>query len=1050
MKQTVIRILTLLSRVLFHVMAVLFGIVLVGGMILRENSESITPMLNQKSYIVVDTGDEDFEEGDDQYFTSDKSSVAEMKEYTGELIEEIAAGGVALLKNENNVLPMDEGDTVSFFSVSSADVVYAGGGSSGANTSGVVSLRDGVKAAGLSVNENLWNWYSSSSTIEKYGRGEAGNQFNLSFAIGDASWSEIASGAKENRNDTKGGVAVFVLARNGGEGKDISYANDLDYLTDTVDDKPVDYTNGDYLQLSAKEKDVLSNLKRLKEDGVFSGIAVLINSAYALQCDFADDPAYGIDSVLWAGNWGTTGAYAIGDILAGKVNPSGRITDTFWEHNYLNPVLANFEIANYNEVLTDMEKTGEADGGTNKYVVYQEGIYNGYRYTETRYEDYVLNQGNAGAFDYGNTVSYPFGAGMSYTTFAYSGFDVAYDERTDEYTATVTVTNTGNVAGKEAVQLYLQKPYTAEDKENGVEKAAVELVGFAKTGLLDANGGENDSETLKIVIDGEQFASYDATHPNADGTTGTYTREAGTYYLTAATDAHAAVNNILEKKATAQQKERMDQPGDAGLVKGFDLAADYTKYAVSSVTGNPVYNQFSNADLNLYAGKGGNSVKYISRSDWEGTVKYGTDASGADLGNEVKITATPQMKSDVAIPTISPDSTPYPLYGEAPVYSLVDLRLDEIPYDDEMWEIFLDQLSWDDTVRLLSAGQRKTLAISDPINKPETIDHNGATGPVKEYNNNEENNYGLAVKNNDPDKGTTPNIYPCNGLVASTFDAALVEEFGKAMGEDCLWAGYNGLYGTGVNIHRSGYGGRAFEYYSEDPVLSGEIAAAEVRGIQSYGVYCYMKHCVLNELENNREGLCVWANEQTIREVYLRAFEIVLKPVENGGGGAWNVMTGFNRLGLEWNGEQGFCNTVLRDEFGMRGFAVTDWFDNRTWYMKSYAAIMNGNDLPDGQYTAADDDLNKYRTGYGELAWAMRESAHRILYTVAHSNAMNGYHSGMRVITITPQWIKLLNAATVGVNVAFGVSAAFFVVMLILGNFGTIRAGFSRGKGGVR
>lgn len=1014
MNAKVIKILTVVSKILLHIFAVLFGVITVAGMIMTENSEAITVMLNQKSYVVVEADD-----GDDgvstEYFTSDKASVAEVKAYTGELIREVTAGGAVLLKNERGVLPMDAGETVSFFSVSSVDIVYAGNGSSGANTSGTVNLKTGVTAAGLKVNEDLWDWYTANKST--YSRGEAGNVFGKNYPIKDANWSQINTTAKSDKAKTGGGVAVFVLARNGGEGADLAYAGGGD---------PGDYSNGNYLELSPNETDVLKNLKAQKDAGVYSGIAVLINSAYAVQCDFADDPAYGVDSILWVGNFGTTGAYAIGDILVGKVAPSGRLTDTFWKYNVLNPVLANFGTYDYNEKISP---ASVARGNTDKYVVYQENIYNGYRYTETRYEDYVLDRANAGAFDYAETVSYPFGYGISYTEFTYDDLKVRYNERLDEYTVSVKVTNTGSVAGSEAVQIYLQKPYTEYDIENGIEKAAVELVGFGKTSVLEKNA----DEVVEVTVPGEYFASYDGYKAC------TYILDGGDYYLTAAKDAHDAINNVLEVKATDGQKNKMSGRGNGGLVWKKTFEFDRSIYSKSSATGNKIQNQFENADLNLYEGKGSNAVSYLSRNDWNGTLKLGTDGNGSVAGNHVKITATEQMKRDVEIPVLQPDDVEYPLYGStATAYGIVDMRLDEIPYDDPLWEDVLDQLTWEETVTLLSSGCRKTVAINS-VTKPETIDHNGATGPVKEYNYNEVNNNGLAVSNNDPDKKTLPNIYPCNGLVAATFDKQLIERFGKGVGEDCLWAGYNALYGTGVNIHRSAYGGRAFEYYSEDPVLTGLIAAAEVRGIQSYGVYCYMKHCVLNDIEENREGLCVWANEQTIREVYLRPFEIAIKE-----GGAYNVMTGFNRLGLEWTGEQGFCNTVLRGEFGMRGFAVTDWYDERTWYMTSYGGILGGNDLPDGQYKENGiNNLNNYKTGYGELAWAMRESAHRILYTVAHSNAMNGYRSGMKIYRITPQWVKALNAGTVTLTVLFALSAAFFVAMTAVNCYPVI---FKRNK----
>jgi beta-glucosidase len=413
-------------------------------------------------------------------------------------------------------------------------------------------------------------------------------------------------------------------------------------------------------------------------------------------------------------------------------------------------------------------------------------------------------------------------------------------------------------------------------------------------------------------------------------------------------------------------------------------------------------------------------------------VKYGFDENQSVLTNNVRITATAQMASDAQIQTVSSDSRAYPTYGAENGKTLISLRADvsvdengeqvetPIAYDDERWDELLDQLTWDETVILLSDGLRNTKSITS-VSKPETLDHNGAMGPVESFD------YNSAVATNryyalldDAESGVYPTQNPCDGLVSSTYNVELIELYGKSIGEACLWGGYSGLYGPGVNIHRGAYCGRAFEYYSEDSYLTGKISAAEIRGIQSKGCYVYVKHALLNEIETNREGIGTWANEQTIREVYLRPFEIAIEE-----GGAYNVMTSFNRLGVVWSGAQGFASNVLRGEFGMKGFAISDYW--QTSYMSLANGILNGNDLPDGSAmsgtSASSSPLYAYKEGYGELAWAMRESAHRILYTVVHSNAMNGITSGTQIRTVTPWWQEVLSELRVELGIIFGASA---------------------------
>lgn len=471
-----------LSKLLCYIFVVLTGIAIVGGQILRENSTAINSFFGIQTQKRVESDDGGSESKDYTYYKSVNNSLDEVIENANAIAEEVVAEGSVLLSN-NNALPLKDGASVSLFGASCTYPALTGTGSGGNDKTkpGNELFRNGFKAAGLKVNDALYDWYVS--TAGTYARKSTGSGTSVTWSIGDARWAQIDTAAKTDKAD----AAVFIVSRMGGEG--------LDLDIDTGDKN--DMTDGDYLALSPSELDVLKNLKAEKAKGTFGKIIVVMNSSYQV-CGF-DNPDIAVDAVLWTGSIGGRGTYAIGNILAGKVNPSGKLSATFWTRHSKNPAMVNFG---------DFTYSGNPGSGDirKKYVVYQEGIYMGYRYTETRYEDYVLGQGNAGAFDYYDTVDYPFGYGMSYTEFSYSAFDAVYDKASDMYNIGVTVTNVGNVAGKEAVQIYLQKPYTDYDKQNGIEKAAAELVGYGKTKLLKAG----ESETLTIKVKRRDFASYDA------------------------------------------------------------------------------------------------------------------------------------------------------------------------------------------------------------------------------------------------------------------------------------------------------------------------------------------------------------------------------------------------------------------------------------------------------------------------------------------------------------------------------------------------------------
>ena len=948
-----------LKKAFLNITAGLCAIVFTGNVIAGECAGQINSALGTATSKVVSTLAEGETEGYARYFESKYNSIAELKAAGEAKVREVEGEGIVLLKNDNNILPLKEGSDVALVGVTILDPVYGGTGSGAVDANGAANYYDVMTQAGYNVvDKALLDYY-----VEKEAKRNA-------HEIGEIKWSKV----KKNNGDTigNGEDVIFVVGRVGGEGNDVTVTID-----DTLDD--------DYLKLNENELSILEGLKELKDDGKIRSITMIINSANPMSVGFLNDEAYGVDAALWVGSVGQTGIYAVGDVISGKTNPSGSLPDTWWVDNQLNPVQNNF--GSYTYADANNFDLGTNANKFNQYVVYQEGIYVGYKYTETRYEDVVMGTPNAGDFNYNSVVGYPFGFGLSYTSFSFSDMQVEKtgEGRQTSYDVSVKVTNTGAVAGKKTVQVYAQKPYTEYDKQNGIEKAAVELAGYGKTAILQPG----ESEVLKVNVPEYFLTSYDATG------TGVYILDEGHYYLTVADDSHAAANNILAAKGMTTENG-MTAAGDASLTYGMDYTFDAETYAASYGTGSEVKSLFADADVNRYEGSGDNSVVYYSRSNWAGTVTSGP----------VQLAMTAQIAADAKLDDSDlPDATgmEFPTMGESANLQLVNMM--DYDYDDPQWDIFMDQLTYEQMAKLCANGLRMTINI-DAIGKPLTVDHNGPSGVTQKYSVGEN---GYAVQTNDPQKDIKGTCYPCNGIIAATFNDELIREVGELIGEDAMWAGYAGLYGTGMNIHRSPYAGRVFEYYSEDGTLTGLVDAAETLGIQSKGVYVYNKHFVLNDQENNRAGIATWVNEQALRENYLRAFEL---PIVNAD--AKCVMTAFNRLGAQWAGAYTELLTDwLRGEAGMEGFAVTDMYDDT--YMVKANEVVAGNDIPDNY---VGDDISQF-AAYGPngttpnaaVAQALRTSSKRVLYTVLHSRGMDGISSNTQIVSVTPWWQMTLNVA---------------------------------------
>lgn len=837
------------------------------------------------------------------YFSASQINQSEVKKTTEQamaLTEKIEGEGAVLLENKNEVLPL-QNQKVNVFGYASRNVVYGGTGSGGGKEDNNVDLQQGLKNAGFQVNDQLTTFYDDryvpreKVNIHKL----VGGDFNIHEPKASEYSESLLTSAKEF-SDT----ALVVFSRNSGEGADIT--NEMKGYAGGTAGKH-------YLELSDDEA---ATLDLVKEN--FDKVVVILNSSFPMELGFLDDEK--IAGALWIGGPGSVGFNAVGEILAGEINPSGRLVDTYAYDETSAPSFNNIGEFPYSNSEFDYEK----DTWHYKYVNYAESIYVGYRYYETRYIDNQTGEMDEAAYE--KAVQYPFGYGLSYTNFKQEITNFKVDG--NEAKMTVKVTNTGKKAGKDVVQLYYTPPYTI----GGIEKSHVVLSGFAKTQEL----APNQSEEVNLSFDVENMASYDEKQNKA------YVLEKGNYEIKLMNNSH----DVIDSKNYEVAKDIV-----------FDQENKRESDQLSAT------NQFEDA-------KG--DVQYLSRWNWEETMPKEM-AQPKEASKELL-----KALKDQSVNEGKADPIKFKKHG----LELYDLK--GVAYDDPKWDQLLEQLSVKDMENLITYGGFQTPAINS-VKKPATIDADGPAGI----------NHLVSQAHG--------NQYTSEVVVASTWNTELVEEMGAALGKEAKASNITGLYLPGVNIHRSPFGGRNFEYYSEDALLSGKIGSSLSKGAMDQGSYVFMKHFAMYDQETRRyefpTGAATWSTEQAMREVFLKPFEIAVKD-----SGITGIMSSYNRIGPKWVGEsEALLQNVLRDEWGFRGTVISDFY--KPQYMNVDQGLSAGNDLV---LYLLPTKLNNVTTDTDWGQQNMRKASHNILYTVVNSHAYEVAETNV------PNWIYLL----VTINIA--------------------------------
>ena len=898
------------------------------------------------------------------YPTQKATNKAEAFANAQEVNLKLAEEGFVLLKNENAALPMNKGARISVFSKNSVNLSYGGSGSGGFDTSNNKNLYESLNDAGFVTNPTLKRFYESSQSgpVRTANSSDLDNGDNQKIATAETPQSKYTDAVKNSYADYSD-AALVVITRIGGEGFDLPrYQGDSEGAVSP---------DSHYLELDQNEIDLLTAVT----DGTFKRVVVVFNTPSSFEATFLKDSAYAafadkIDAAVWIGFTGSNGITALGEILNGDVNPSGRLVDTWAADFTKNPSFVNFGTG----CLPDT--TDKYDGGMYYSVDYEEGIYVGYRYYETRGE-------TDGEDWYNANVVYPFGYGLSYTTFDWTVGDASASEIELGTTITVPVTvkNTGSVAGKDVVQLYASAPYTL----GGIEKAHKVLVGFAKTKLLQPG----ESETVTVSFDPYSAASYDYRDANSNGFSG-YELETGEYTLYVSRNAHES------EKAIA-----------------LNLAAD-VQIGTDPTTDSEVVNRYTDSEDFLDSDWQLDTM--LSRADWEGTWPTPQTAqqhAGTDRLYE-------EIRSEEHNNPTDFDSEEYPWFGEEPTLTLRDLLPSAeaegyepvVSYDDERWEELMMGCDEEEMIALINNGAYHTLAM-ESVGLPATIHGDGPSGFT-------------CFMSKEQVNGTCQ--YVSEPVMASTWNINLMNELGEAIGEEgtigdkATGQPYSSIYAPGVNIHRSPFGGRCSEYFSEDPFISGMMGAAEVQGIQSRGVLPTVKHFVANEQETHRSigGDLSWLSEQALREIYLKPFEYTVKLGETRG-----IMTSFNRIGTRWTGgDYRLLTEILRNEWGFNGLVICD-FNTIPQYMIPCMMFYAGGSLDLAtQQSAMWTDCDTSDAGD---AIVLMRAVKDVMYALVNSNAMNAEVIGYN----PPIWQEYLHWINIGAFTLVGVWLVLAIVRTV-------------------
>lgn len=1009
-----------LWRGLTTLTASLLTVSVAAGPVVDSYRTDIDKFLGTKSSaMVTDSTDEDM-----YTYKSDYSSTTELLDSIEDLGERMSEEGTVLLKNENNALPLskDETQKLSLLGFSSYYPVQGGDMGSSLNENkgtdaDTVDFVEALDAKGFKINEDLQKLYKSLEADFKTEVNMWGNIMEYYHITAPATDGVFASkepsqekmdSVDDKWKDSMDDYNVMLVTIGRSSTENGTYLPGVDGV-----DASQDLNQTDPLGLSDDERDLINAAVEAKENNG-GKVIVMLNNANAMEIDEIKNND-GVDAIMEIGFPGGYGFYGVADILSGEANPSGHLTDTYAVKNANSPAAQNF--GNYEWTNADPSVNINAE------EVEAEDIYAGYKYYETRYADTVLGQGNADAtvgsstgkaWNYDDEVSYPFGYGLSYTTFEQTLKSVDVDLANRTVTAEVDVKNTGDVAGKDVVQLYTSVPYTDYDVENKVEKSAVQLLDYEKTDMIEPG----ESQTVTITADAQDMASWDSSCENEAGTTGNWILDNGTYYFTVGNGAHEAVNNVL----AAQDQ---DVEGNKDNVQTWELGDfDSSSFAVT-LNGTPVENQLQDADLNNWME---DTVTYLSRNDWEGT----WPETYKDL------TATDEMISTMAddYSDIEANGDPSSVtFGADNGMTLANMKgVEDIT--DERWSTLMDQLTLEECLIRTGLGGTSTKVI-ESITSPEAIQNDGPNGfnsyPLGQYANSDASTGDpCVIAEDDPNRDYKMGVMANETVIGQTFSKQLAAEWGKAVGNYSLWANTAIWWGVGTNLHRTPYNARNHEYFSEDAVLTAGQGAAIIKAGHDYGVLIAPKHLAFNDTEINRTGIAEFMTEQAARENELRGIQSCIEDAN-----ALAVMTTYNRVGcVTSNAHTGLLLNILHKEWGFKGLMSEDFIQDPA-YTKIHMAVHNGVTMTcnTGDNTmAAVEAVWPYwsvenASQSEELLTDLKQAMLYQNYALANSNAMDGMSTSTHIEKLNTWYDNLIT----GLRIGFGVLTVLCAAMYLLG-----------------